>query len=147
MRGTEYGALKKILRLYRLLIPVTRHSLTCFLDHLMKISRFGLIGMMCDVIILHMNMAQNVCFSTNLVMIYRVFSFELRVRVILSVDGCLSLVSRIRNVNSKPFSFSFAYRTYLSVSDIRCIALYSNLHMPIMFLPTFLFKQLILSCS
>ncbi|KAL8556622.1 hypothetical protein ACS0TY_004178 [Phlomoides rotata] len=44
--------------------------------------------------------------------------YELRVRVILSVDGSLSLVSRIRNVNSKPFSFSFAYRTYLSVSDI-----------------------------
>jgi len=31
----------------------------------------------------------------------------------------LSLISRIRNVNGKPFSFSFAYHTYLSVSDIR----------------------------
>lgn len=44
--------------------------------------------------------------------------FELRLRVLLTVDGNLTLISRIRNVNSKPFSFSFAYRTYFSVSDI-----------------------------
>nr|CAB3464418.1 unnamed protein product [Digitaria exilis] len=47
------------------------------------------------------------------------FSFEFRLRVFLSKDGDLSLISRIRNVNGKPFSFSFAYHTYLSVSDIR----------------------------
>nr|CAB3460689.1 unnamed protein product [Digitaria exilis] len=47
------------------------------------------------------------------------FSFEFRLRVSLSKDGDLSLISRIRNVNGKPFSFSFAYHTYLSVSDIR----------------------------
>ncbi|KAG8069299.1 hypothetical protein GUJ93_ZPchr0005g15432 [Zizania palustris] len=45
--------------------------------------------------------------------------FEFRLRVSLSKNGDLSLVSRIRNVNGKPFSFSFAYHTYLSVSDIR----------------------------
>ncbi|GJM89791.1 hypothetical protein PR202_ga06012 [Eleusine coracana subsp. coracana] len=44
--------------------------------------------------------------------------FEFRLRVSLSKDGDLSLKSRIRNVNGKPFSFSFAYHTYLSVSDI-----------------------------
>lgn len=44
--------------------------------------------------------------------------FELRLRVSISMDGDLSLVSRVRNVNGKPFSFSFAYHTYLSVSDI-----------------------------
>ncbi|KAK6158318.1 hypothetical protein DH2020_005632 [Rehmannia glutinosa] len=44
--------------------------------------------------------------------------YELRLRVILSVDGYLTLISRIRNVNCKPFSFSFAYHTYFSVSDI-----------------------------
>ncbi|XP_062181593.1 putative glucose-6-phosphate 1-epimerase isoform X1 [Phragmites australis] len=44
--------------------------------------------------------------------------FEFRQRVSLSKDGDLSLVSRIRNVNGKPFNFSFAYHTYLSVSDI-----------------------------
>lgn len=44
--------------------------------------------------------------------------FELRLRVILSVDGNLTLISRARNVNCKPFTFAFAYRTYLSVSDI-----------------------------
>ncbi|PIN16787.1 putative enzyme related to aldose 1-epimerase [Handroanthus impetiginosus] len=45
-------------------------------------------------------------------------SHELRLRVILTVDGCLNLISRVRNVNGKPFSFSFAYHTYFSISDI-----------------------------
>ncbi|GAA0143451.1 hypothetical protein Leryth_000118 [Lithospermum erythrorhizon] len=45
-------------------------------------------------------------------------SFQFRLRVSLSSDGNLILISRIRNVNGKPFSFSFAYHTYLSVSDI-----------------------------
>ncbi|OIW17204.1 hypothetical protein TanjilG_02493 [Lupinus angustifolius] len=45
-------------------------------------------------------------------------SFEFRLRVSLGTDGDLSLVSRVRNVNGKPFSFSFAYHTYLLVSDI-----------------------------
>ncbi|XP_059634304.1 putative glucose-6-phosphate 1-epimerase isoform X2 [Cornus florida] len=45
-------------------------------------------------------------------------SFEFRLRVSLAVDGNLILISRIRNINGKPFSFSFAYHTYLSVSDI-----------------------------
>ncbi|KAK6158327.1 hypothetical protein DH2020_005641 [Rehmannia glutinosa] len=44
--------------------------------------------------------------------------FELRLRVILSVDGFLTLISRVRNVNCNPFSFSFAYHTHFSVSDI-----------------------------
>ncbi|KAJ4954881.1 hypothetical protein NE237_011664 [Protea cynaroides] len=45
-------------------------------------------------------------------------SFEFRLRVSLTVDGDLTMISRIRNINGKPFSFSFAYHTYLSVSDI-----------------------------
>ncbi|XP_058225698.1 putative glucose-6-phosphate 1-epimerase isoform X1 [Rhododendron vialii] len=45
-------------------------------------------------------------------------SFEYRLRVSLAADGKLTLISRIRNINGKPFSFSFAYHTYLSVSDI-----------------------------
>ncbi|QCD85102.1 putative glucose-6-phosphate 1-epimerase isoform X3 [Vigna unguiculata] len=45
-------------------------------------------------------------------------SFELRLRVSLAGNGYLTLISRVRNVNSKPFSFSFAYHTYYSVSDI-----------------------------
>lgn len=45
-------------------------------------------------------------------------SFEFRLRVSVSSDGNLSLISRIRNVNGKPYSFSFAYHTYFSVSDI-----------------------------
>ncbi|KAM7472267.1 hypothetical protein LguiA_010450 [Lonicera macranthoides] len=45
-------------------------------------------------------------------------SFEFRLRVALASDGNLTMISRIRNINGKPFSFSFAYHTYLSVSDI-----------------------------
>ncbi|KAL5708893.1 glucose-6-phosphate 1-epimerase [Ranunculus cassubicifolius] len=45
-------------------------------------------------------------------------SFEFRLRVSLAASGELSMISRIRNINGKPFSFSFAYHTYLSVSDI-----------------------------
>lgn len=45
-------------------------------------------------------------------------SFEYRLRVALASDGSLSLISRVRNVNGKPFSFSFAYHAYFSVSDI-----------------------------
>ncbi|GAB4861642.1 hypothetical protein Ancab_036894 [Ancistrocladus abbreviatus] len=45
-------------------------------------------------------------------------SFEFRLRVSLANDGSLMLISRIRNVNGKPFSFSFSYHTYLSVSEI-----------------------------
>lgn len=46
-------------------------------------------------------------------------SFEFRLRVSLAASGNLTLISRVRNINGKPFSFSFAYHTYLSVSDIR----------------------------
>ncbi|XP_058758117.1 putative glucose-6-phosphate 1-epimerase [Vicia villosa] len=45
-------------------------------------------------------------------------SFEFRIRVSLTTNGDLSLISRVRNINGKPFSFSFAYHTYLLVSDI-----------------------------
>ncbi|KAG8391908.1 hypothetical protein BUALT_Bualt01G0235900 [Buddleja alternifolia] len=44
--------------------------------------------------------------------------FEFRLRVSLASDGNLILISRIRNINGKPFSFSFAYHTHFSVSDI-----------------------------
>ncbi|CAN1309171.1 Putative glucose-6-phosphate 1-epimerase [Linum perenne] len=45
-------------------------------------------------------------------------SFEFRLKVALSTKGELMLMSRIRNVNGKAFSFSFGYHTHLSVSDI-----------------------------
>ncbi|KAL3532787.1 hypothetical protein ACH5RR_006308 [Cinchona calisaya] len=47
-------------------------------------------------------------------------SFEFRLRVSLSPAGDLMLTSRIRNTNldGKPFTFTFAYHTYFSVSDI-----------------------------
>ncbi|KAM3301114.1 putative glucose-6-phosphate 1-epimerase isoform X1 [Capsicum chacoense] len=47
-------------------------------------------------------------------------SFEFRLRVALSPAGDLMLTSRIRNTNidGKPFTFTFAYHTYFSFSDI-----------------------------
>ncbi|XP_022858801.1 putative glucose-6-phosphate 1-epimerase, partial [Olea europaea var. sylvestris] len=42
-------------------------------------------------------------------------AFELRVRVSLALDGNLAVISRVRNINGKPFSFSFGYHTYLSL--------------------------------
>lgn len=45
-------------------------------------------------------------------------SFEFRLRVSLAIDGKLNLISRVKNISQKPFSFSFAYHTYFSVSDI-----------------------------
>lgn len=34
------------------------------------------------------------------------------------MNGSLSMISRVRNLNGKAFRFKFAYHTYLSVSDI-----------------------------
>jgi hypothetical protein len=52
-----------------------------------------------------------------------VCSFEFRLRVALGPKGDLLLTSRIRNTNAdgRPFSFTFAYHTYLCVSDIRYV--------------------------
>ncbi|CAM8937200.1 hypothetical protein QQ045_015018 [Rhodiola kirilowii] len=46
--------------------------------------------------------------------------FEFRLRVALGPAGDLMMTSRVRNINTdgKPFSFTFAYHTYFSVSDI-----------------------------
>ncbi|XP_058099367.1 putative glucose-6-phosphate 1-epimerase isoform X2 [Magnolia sinica] len=45
--------------------------------------------------------------------------FEFRLRVALTLNGDLTMISRIRNLDSKPFSFSFAFHTYFFVSVIR----------------------------
>ncbi|KAL5549271.1 hypothetical protein UlMin_004502 [Ulmus minor] len=47
-------------------------------------------------------------------------SYEFRLRVALGPGGDLMLTSRIRNTSTdgKPFTFTFAYHTYFSVSDI-----------------------------
>lgn len=48
------------------------------------------------------------------------YSYEFRLRVALGTGGDLMLTSRIRNTSAdgKPFTFTFAYHTYFSVSDI-----------------------------
>ncbi|KAA8535681.1 hypothetical protein F0562_030684 [Nyssa sinensis] len=48
------------------------------------------------------------------------YSFEFRLRIALGPGGDLMLTSRIRNTSTegKPFTFTFAYHTYFSVSDI-----------------------------
>uniref|UniRef100_A0A0E0LSR8 glucose-6-phosphate 1-epimerase n=1 Tax=Oryza punctata TaxID=4537 RepID=A0A0E0LSR8_ORYPU len=52
-------------------------------------------------------------------------SFEFRLRVALGPNGDLSLTSRIRNTSTdgRSFSYTFAYHTYFSVSDIRNICM------------------------
>eukprot|EP00249_Psilotum_nudum_P011040 c22932_g3_i1 orf=237-1229(-) len=45
-------------------------------------------------------------------------SFEFRLRVALGLGGELTLTARVRNTDSKPFSFTIALHTYFSVSDI-----------------------------
>eukprot|EP00271_Cylindrocystis_brebissonii_P011722 TRINITY_DN29644_c0_g1_i1.p1 TRINITY_DN29644_c0_g1~~TRINITY_DN29644_c0_g1_i1.p1 ORF type:complete len:311 (-),score=58.95 TRINITY_DN29644_c0_g1_i1:356-1288(-) len=45
-------------------------------------------------------------------------SFELRMRVTIGSNGALISEVSVSNVDTKPFSFTFALHTYLSVSDI-----------------------------
>ena len=66
------------------------------------------------------------CFADNKMAFFFFASFEFRLRVSLATDGDLNLISRVRNVNCKPFSFSFAYHTYFSVSDIRYGKLFAS---------------------
>jgi glucose-6-phosphate 1-epimerase len=48
-------------------------------------------------------------------------SFELRVRISIS-PGKLTIIPRVRNTDTKAFSFMFSLRNYLYVSDIRYVA-------------------------
>ena len=59
----------------------------------------------------HLSIPMNLC-------VMALCRFELRLRITLS-DGKLTLIPRVRNTDSKPFSFMFALRNYLSVSDVR----------------------------
>lgn len=109
--------------------------------------RFGLTGKYWENISLNLYIFFRSCFSQNWLLIptgifisfffscwhlffqnyltclslYVNFSFEFRLRVALGPGGDLLLTSRIRNTSTdgKPFTFTFAYHTYFSVSDIR----------------------------
>ncbi|KAG6394638.1 hypothetical protein SASPL_145227 [Salvia splendens] len=52
--------------------------------------------------------------------------FELRLRISVTADK-LTVIPRVRNVDSKPFSFTFALCSYLSLSDIRILASLSDI--------------------
>ena len=110
--------------------------LICYLSRQMKSLKFGLTGRsykflyVCYVCvplyIYHMTQnlvlpAQFFCVEVVFMQIFSVCSFEFRLRITLGPGGDLMLTSRIRNTNTdgKPFSFTFAYHTYFSVSDIR----------------------------
>lgn len=45
-------------------------------------------------------------------------NFELCLRVVLGLAGELTSILRVRNTDTKPFTFTFALHTYLAVSDI-----------------------------
>lgn len=45
-------------------------------------------------------------------------NFELYQRVMIGFNGELTSIIRVRNTDTKPFTFTFALHTYLSVSDI-----------------------------
>lgn len=79
-------------------------------------------------------------------------SFEFRLRVSLTTDGDLTLISRIRNINGKPFSFSFAYHTYLLVSDIRyenffLVVLHHDFHFWVQYIANWLLDYLAFSAD
>lgn len=70
------------------------------------------------------NDGQTHCFCLSefyLSIIVSICSYEFRLRVALGPGGDLMLTSRIRNTSTegKPLTFTFAYHTYFSVSDIR----------------------------
>ncbi|KAH7300117.1 hypothetical protein KP509_24G045200 [Ceratopteris richardii] len=46
------------------------------------------------------------------------YSFEFRLRVTLGPEGELGLIARVRNTDSKPFTFTLGFQTYFSVTDI-----------------------------
>lgn len=45
-------------------------------------------------------------------------SFEFRLRITLGPEGELGLTARVRNTDTKPFTFTVAFQTYFSVTDI-----------------------------
>ncbi|XP_031504492.1 putative glucose-6-phosphate 1-epimerase [Nymphaea colorata] len=58
--------------------------------------------------------------------------FEFRLNVALATGGNLVMMSRIRNVDVKPFSFTFAFHAYFSVSDISNVYLHQVINILIL---------------
>lgn len=122
LQETRCGLWKTIHLLYLHLTQPEKPMSIWYLSHLMKTLRgSGLTGCKLDhkkilfwflymILVFHFSMINCYCSC---------FSFEFHLRVSLALDGNLTLISRVRNINSKPFSFSIAYHTYFSISDIR----------------------------
>lgn len=145
LQGAKSGQLRMILLRCTQTTPLANHLLTCYSNRPKKISSAGLMGkpsVLCSIIVLvkrnrrfihsqHYDSKSlmfdllhfrqfDYPFVCNYTFCFSPFvSFEFRLRVSLASEGNLILISRIRNINGKPFSFSFAYHTHFSVSDIR----------------------------
>lgn len=119
LRATDSGLLMKTLPLCLLL--TNNHLLISFWSPLKMTSRSGLTGMW-EIQIYNLRTHLFLSWSCSLtVWMFCLYlcSFELRVRISISL-GKLTVIPRVRNIDSKPFSFMFALRNYLHVSDIRC---------------------------
>lgn len=121
--GTRFGQSRMILLHFIQMTLLVNPLLICYSNPLKKIWSSGLTGKNFTYSSILLG---NVMFLTLLSSLWTLslclwpsLSFEFRLRVSLTSDGNLILISRIRNINGKPFSFSLAYQTHFSVSDIR----------------------------
>ena len=119
LRGIGCGALTRTLLLWTSMMAMTKFLWTCCLNHQKMIWSVGHTSMTpCwHHIVAFLHVLSNLHAAKKISTFY--FSYEFRLRVSLSMAGDLTLISRIRNINGKPFSFSYAYHSYFSVSDIR----------------------------
>lgn len=121
---TDFGALTLIHLLFQQIPPI-RLLLIWSLGLVKKIWRPGLTGKYWEKVLIGSSLIFQFFFVISTKVLFTDFvlnwSYEYRLRVALGPGGDLTLISRIRNTNSdgKPFSFTFAYHTYFSVSDIR----------------------------
>ena len=121
LQETRCGLWKRIHLLYLHSTQLTKPISTWYLNPLMKTQQgSGLTGWILLWLLRYIYIWSSLFPSFQIAYNnHSCFSFEFHLRVSLALDGNLTLISRVRNINSKPFSFSIAYHTYFSISDIR----------------------------